>query len=146
MLATIRPDSWDLPLFLHVLGATLLFGSTAAVAVVGFAGWRRRGDVLLLSRIMVATFLLAIVPSWILMRVCAQWIDNKEFPSHEPGWVGVGYPVSEGGGVFLIVVGILAWLSVRRQGSPRLAFAGAVLASIVLIALGVAWFAMSAKP
>ena len=38
MLAVIRPDSWNLPLFLHVLGATVLFGATATVAIVGFAG------------------------------------------------------------------------------------------------------------
>jgi uncharacterized membrane protein len=33
MLASIRPDSWNLPLFLHVLGATILFGATATIAI-----------------------------------------------------------------------------------------------------------------
>ena len=42
VLALIRPDSWNLPLFLHVLGATLTFGATATVALLGFAG--QRGD------------------------------------------------------------------------------------------------------
>jgi len=32
MLALIRPDSWNFPLFLHILGATLLFGTVATVA------------------------------------------------------------------------------------------------------------------
>src|SRR5438552_2327774 len=40
MLAAIRPDSWNLPLFLHVLGSTLTFGATATLALVGFSGLR----------------------------------------------------------------------------------------------------------
>ena len=35
MLAAIRPDSWNLPLFLHVLGAMVLAGGTGAVVVLG---------------------------------------------------------------------------------------------------------------
>ena len=37
-IALVRPDSWNLPLFLHVLGATLTFGTTATVAILAFAG------------------------------------------------------------------------------------------------------------
>ena len=40
MLAMIRPDSWNLPLFLHVLGAIALFGGTLAVVVLGFGSSR----------------------------------------------------------------------------------------------------------
>ena len=29
VLATIRPDEWNFPLFLHVFGAMLLVGATA---------------------------------------------------------------------------------------------------------------------
>jgi len=48
--------------------------------------------------------------------------------------------------VFLIVLGILAWVAARRDGRGRAALAVPLIASIVLVALGVAWFAMSAKP
>jgi asparagine N-glycosylation enzyme membrane subunit Stt3 len=87
-----------------------------------------------------------VVPAWILMRVGAQLIVDKEYPKNEPGWVDVGFLVSEPGAVLLLVLGILAWLSLRRNGIGRLALAVPVLASVYLVALGVAWFAMSAKP
>jgi hypothetical protein len=146
MFAAIRPDSWNLPLFLHILGATLLFGTTATVAIAGFAARARRDHSALLARIVLRTFLLGVIPSWILMRAGAAWIGDKEFPDKTPGWVDVGFLVSEPGAILLIIVGILAWLAARKQGVGRAAVAVPVLASIYLVALGVAWFAMSAKP
>jgi hypothetical protein len=146
MIAAIRPDSWNLPLFLHVLGATILFGTTATVAIAGFAGRARSDHSALLARIVLRTFLLGVIPSWILMRAGAAWIGDKEFPDKTPGWVDVGFLVSEPGAILLIIVGILAWLAARKQGVGRAAVAVPVLASIYLVALGVAWFAMSAKP
>lgn len=146
MLAAIRPDSWNLPLFVHVLGATILFGTTATVAIAGFAARARRDHSALLARIVLRTFLLGVIPSWILMRAGAAWIGDKEFPDKTPGWVDVGFLVSEPGAILLIIVGILAWLAARKQGVGRAAVAVPVLASIYLVALGVAWFAMSAKP
>jgi cytochrome bd-type quinol oxidase subunit 2 len=146
MLAAIRPDSWNLPLFLHVLGATLLFGTTATVAIAGFAARARRDHSALLARVVLRTFLLGVIPSWILMRAGAAWIGDKEFPDKTPGWVDVGFIVSEPGAILLIIVGILAWLAARKQGLGRAAVAVPVLASIYLVALGIAWFAMSAKP
>jgi hypothetical protein len=146
MLASIRPDSWNLPLFLHVLGATLLFGTTAVLAIAGFAGRSRREHAPMMTRIVLRTFLFGVVPSFILMRVGAVLIGDKEFPDKTPGWVNVGFVVSEPGAILLIVVGILAWLAARKQGAGRAAAVVPVLASIYLVALGVAWFAMSAKP
>jgi hypothetical protein len=147
MVAVLQPDSGNLPLFLHVLGATVLFGATATVAIAGFAGRRWREHAPLLSRIVLRTWLLAVVPSWILMRIAAEWILSKEFPDDKtPGWVDVGFIVSEAGGILLLVVGLLAWLSARGKGGGR---AGAVvpwLASIYVLAVGIAVFAMSGKP
>jgi hypothetical protein len=38
-LAVIRPDSWNFPLFLHVLGAMILVGATlTAGSALAFAG------------------------------------------------------------------------------------------------------------
>jgi hypothetical protein len=146
IVAVLRPDSWSLPLFLHVLGATLLFGGTVTLTVLAIASWRGTQSPLL-SRLAFWTFLLVIVPTWILMRAGAQWIADKEFPSGKtPGWVDVGFAVSEPGLLILIPLGILAWLSARKGGRGRLAAAVAILAPIYLVLLGVAWFAMSAKP
>jgi hypothetical protein len=142
MLALIRPDSWNLPLFLHILGATLLFGTVATVAIAGFASRSHAGYEQLLARVAQRTFVLGIVPAYILMRVGAQWIDSKEFPNGgEPGWVGVGFIVSDAGVILLLIVGIL--LAVRRQ---RVLLAVPLLTALYVIALGVAWVAMSGKP
>ena len=143
MLALVRPDSWNLPLFLHILGATILFGATATVAIAGFASRGRDDYRELLRRVTSRTFLLGVIPAWILMRIGAQWIVGKEFPddAKTPGWVDVGFLVSEPGALLLIVIGIL--LLVRRQ---RVLLAVPVLAAIYVLALGVAWVAMSGKP
>jgi len=142
MLALIRPDSWNFPLFLHILGATVLFGTVATVAIVGFASRSHAGYEQLLARVAQRTYLLGIVPAYIVMRVGAQWIDSKEFPNgDEPGWVGVGFLVSDAGVILLLIVGIL--LAVRRQ---RVLLAVPLLTALYVIALGVAWVAMSGKP
>ena len=142
MLALIRPDAWNLPLFLHVLGATVLFGTVGVVAVAGFAIRRSTNHQLLLARVAQRTYMLGVIPAFILMRVAAQWIDNKEFPNGgEPGWVGVGFLVSDAGVILLIIVGIL--LAVRRQ---RILLAVPLLTGLYVIALGVAWVSMSGKP
>ena len=146
MFALIRPDSWNLPLFLHVLGAMILFGGTATVAILGFGARRHREHAALLARVALRTCLFAVVPGWILMRVGAGWIVSKEFPDDTPGWVDVGFIVSEPGALILIALSILAWVSMRRQGIGRAALAVPVLAGIYLVALAVAWWAMSAKP
>jgi hypothetical protein len=142
MLALIRPDAWNLPLFLHVLGAMILFGTVSAVAITGFASRTYSDHVALLTRVTQRTYLLGVIPAYILMRAGAQWIDGKEFPhGHEPGWVGVGFLVSDVGAILLIVVGIL--LAVRRQ---RVLLAVPVLTALYLLALAAAWIAMSGKP
>jgi uncharacterized membrane protein len=142
MLALIRPDSWNFPLFLHIFGATVLFGTVATVAIAGFASRSHAGYEQLLARVAQRTFLLGIVPAYVLMRVGAQWIDSKEFPNgDEPGWVGVGFIVSDAGVILLLIVGIL--LAVRRQ---RVLLAVPILTAIYVVALGVAWVSMSGKP
>jgi hypothetical protein len=145
MVAVLQPPSGNLPLFLHVLGAVVVFGTTATLGVAGFASRRNAEHNALLARTVVWTFLLGVLPAWILMRIGAEWIRSKEFPSgsDEPGWIGVGYLVSDGTAVLLIVTGILAWLSVRRG---RVMLAVPILATICVLGYAVAWFAMSGKP
>jgi hypothetical protein len=143
MLALIRPDAWNLPLFLHVLGATVLFGTVGTVTAAGFAIRTHADHRQLLTRVAQRTYLLGVLPAFILMRIAAEWIVGKEFPhgNNEPGWVSVGFIVSDAGAILLIVVGIL--LAVRRQ---RVLLAVPILTALYLVALGVAWVAMSGKP
>jgi hypothetical protein len=148
-LGPFRPDSWDLPLFLHVLGSTLTFGTTATVAILGFAGVKAADTErsLWLRRLAFRVAFGVLVPAFILMRGAGQWIVGKEFPgsAKTPGWVDVGFIVTEPGALLIIVMLVLAFLSSRR---PTFRAAAAVpwLASIYLVALGIAWFAMTGKP
>ena len=50
-LATIRPGSWNLPLFVHIAGAMLLVGALVVVAAAMGAALRRQDVVLELTRV-----------------------------------------------------------------------------------------------
>jgi hypothetical protein len=139
MIAAIRPDSWNLPLFLHVLGAIVLAGAVASVALASAPAVALRG---LPFRILT----LVAVPSWLLMRLTGQWIDSKEDIPGDPTWLGIGFTVSDLGLAVLLVATATAWWAQKRPGLrwPRQAAGG--LAFLYLLALAVAWWAMSAKP
>jgi hypothetical protein len=78
MLAVIRPDEWNLPLFLHVLGAMALVGSLAAVVAGLLVASRRDRDVpAALARFGFWTLIVLVLPSYILMRIGAEWIESK---------------------------------------------------------------------
>ena len=59
-------------------------------------------------------------------------------------WRRWRWPLMIGGPV--VILAVVAWFSARRGGTGRLAGAVAILSPVYLAALGVAWFAMSAKP
>jgi hypothetical protein len=150
MLAAIRPDDWNLPLLLHVLGAMLLVGGLTTAVAAFWLGWRR--DTTTLSRLGFWALLVVAFPAWWLMRIAAQWIYDKEgFSQSDPAWIGVGYTTAEGGGLFLLISIILTGIGVRRmrrgEGGPSaLVRVGAVLATVVLAAYLIAVWAMTAKP
>jgi len=144
VIAFLRPDAWDFPLFLHVLGATVLFGGVASLAIVSVAGLRVPDHAVMLRRLAFRTTLFLVWPAYVVMRVAAQWIVSKEhLDKDSPGWVSVGFVIADGGLLVLLVLTLLGWLALRR---PRVSpwFAG--LAVFYVVALGVAVFAMSAKP
>jgi hypothetical protein len=145
MLASVRPHSWDLPLFVHVLGAMVLFGGTLTVAAFAWASARRpqRG---LLARATFRTLLAVVLPAWIVMRIGAQWTQSKEDISGTPGWIGAGMAVSDAGLVLLLVAVGLAYWAARLRGAGWQPRAVAVLSSLYLVALAVAWWVMSTKP
>ena len=152
-LAAIRDDDVNLPLFLHVLGAMLLMGTLLAVALMLFAAWRR-GDESggALRGYAFRTLLLGTLPSYILMRVGAEWVRSEEFGDapDEPGWIGVGYITSDGGAVLLLISLIVGGIAARRARQPDGGRVGAnvvaVLATLMLVAYVVAVWAMTAKP
>jgi hypothetical protein len=154
MLAVLRPDDWNLPLFLHVLGAMMLVGSLAAVATGLLLAWRPDGAArVALARFGFRTLFALVLPSYVLMRIGAEWIRSKEYGEAEedPGWVGFGYLVSDLGALLLLIALILSGIGLvraRRRGAPprTLGRIVAVITAILLAAYLVAVWAMTAKP
>jgi hypothetical protein len=147
MIAAVRADSWNLPLFLHVFGAMAAFGTLFGVVVLAAAAMRRP-ERATLARNAWRALLLGFVPAWILMRVAAEWIRSKEDLGEEndPGWLGVGYVVTDIGLlVILLTLGFAFWWT-RRRGEGWQGRVVLGLGSLYLVALAVAWWAMSAKP
>ena len=142
MLAIIRPDAWNFPLFLHVLGATALTGATA-VAFVGAVSERQWPW---LRTVVARTLVLVVFPAWLLMRLAGQWIDSKEDIPGDPGWLGVGFLVGDAGLVLLILAMIFGAVAVRRPQRSWPIRAVAIITGIYFVALIVAMVAMTGKP
>jgi hypothetical protein len=144
MIALVRPDAWNFPLFLHVLGATALFGGIATVLLLSVAARRIPLHEAFARRLAFITLLAVVWPSYIVMRGGAQWIYAKEdLHPNFPTWMAIGVGVGDGGIVALLLLTLLGWLARRRAWAGTF-FAG--LSALYLIALGVAWWAMTAKP
>jgi hypothetical protein len=146
LLAAVRPDSWNFPLLVHVLGATVLVGAvaTAVVAQLTAPGTSEPAQ---LRRFSFRTLLLVAVPSYIVMWIGAQWIYSKEFDegADDPAWIGIGFMTRDGGGVLLLIALICAGLASRKSKSG-LARASGIIAAVALAAWIVAVWAMGAKP
>jgi uncharacterized membrane protein len=117
LLAAIRPDEWNLPLFLHILGAGTMVGALTAAAYYLFRA--RRDASAALSRVGFRILLFGALPSYLLMRVAAQWIASKEgLEDSEQAWIVIGYIASEPGLLLLVGAMIAAGVAMRRaEGS-----------------------------
>jgi hypothetical protein len=122
MLALVRPDSWNFPLFLHVLGAALLVGAIGATVVIAIRAPTLR-------RLLVRTIGFLVLPAWVLMRFAGQWIDSRD-----------------AGLVLLVITALIAWWGLRRPERRWPVRAVAVISGLYLIALFVAMWAMTTKP
>ena len=147
MFAAIRPDAWDLPLFLHVAGSMLLVaGLLTGGAAVAIARGQQR-----LLRLGYFSLLAMSLPGWIVMRAGAEWIYDKEGFSgdDDPAWLGIGFVTADIGGLLLLVALIAGGVGVRRLrrgGGSGLLTVTAVLALVALAGYLVAVWAMGAKP
>ena len=148
LLAAVRPDDWNVPLFLHVAGAMVLVGGTlTGAASLAFA---RGSDRLL--RLGYWTLLALAVPGWILMFVGAQWIYSKEGLDDAPidtAWATIGFVVAEAGGALFLAALVVGGLGIRRLGEGRgagLLRATLAITVVLLAAYVVAVWAMAAKP
>jgi peptidoglycan biosynthesis protein MviN/MurJ (putative lipid II flippase) len=149
-IAAVRPDSWNFPLLLHVLGAMVLVALLAVAAVVLSAALRsddRAGALRLAFR----TLLIGAIPAYLVMRVGAEWVASKEnLEDADFAWINIGYSVADGGLLLLIVMTVLTGIASRRakrgdtpSGLVRWANG---LALLLIVAYAVALWAMAAKP
>jgi heme A synthase len=149
-IAAVRPDSWNFPLLLHVLGAMVLVALLAVAAVVLSAALRS-DDRAAALRLAFRTLLIGAIPAYLVMRVGAEWVASKEnLEDADFAWINIGYSVADGGLLVLIVMTVLAGLASRRAkrgGAPS----GLVrwangLALLLIVAYAVALWAMASKP
>jgi hypothetical protein len=124
------------PLFLHVLGAMVLFGAVLAALILALARRRKVFGVLLLVA----------VPAYVAMRGGAQWIYSDEgfTGKNDPTWLGIGFGVADAGVLLLLaLVGVAFWW--QRSSKPVAGRILAALSSVYLVLLAIAWLAMSGK-
>jgi len=156
MLAVIRPDDWNFPLLLHVLGASILLGALVTALTAQLLAWKRRdpADVIPFARLSYRTLLIGAIPAWFLMRIAGEWVASKGWNDVDPapGWLGIGYITAEAGGLLILISTILAGIGARRLGRSNgeqgatLVRVATVLVVITTLAYVVATWAMSAKP
>jgi hypothetical protein len=153
VLAVTRPDSWDLPLFVHILGAMILVGALTLSAVSLIAAWRNGSAPL--TKLGFMSLFYGAIPGYILMRGGAQWIAHKEGLDNDDvdlSWINIGFSVSDLGFVLLVVALVIGGITVRRinrgeGGTPNVSARVATgLISLFLIACLVAVWAMTVKP
>ena len=148
-MAAIRPDSWNLPLLIHVGGAMALVG--VLVTVAGMLLAARRGDAAApLVRLAFRTLLFAGIPAYLVMRVGAELVASKEDVSEDATWIGIGYMASDLGLLLIIVTTVVAGVGARRMtregGRGRTPGVAAGLTLVVLLAYVIAIWAMTTKP
>ena len=115
-----RLDEWNLPLFVHVFGALVLVGCLVVAAWFLFAA--RRGNSLDGVRWGWRTLLFAALPSYIVMRVGAEWILSEEhLEDADLAWIGIGFITSDAGALLLLVALVAVGIAVRRAGRAQAA-------------------------
>jgi hypothetical protein len=152
VVAAIRADEVNFPLFLHVLGAMLLVGTLLTVAMALALSWRRQWTTAGLTRLGLRALPLGVVPAYVLMRIGAQWTEAEEnLPEQveDSTWLGIGYITADAGAVVILVAVVLAVFGLRKLrsgGGSGLAGGAGVLSALLLAVYLVAVWAMSAKP
>ena len=140
VLAAIRPDDWNLPLFVHILGAMLLVGALALVAAALASRDLRLGF---------RSLLYGVLPGWVVMRGSAEWIADKEGLNDVdpvPSWVDIGYSVADPSLLLILIATVCTGLAASRQRGDGLRVTALVLVGILLVASVVAIWVMSTKP
>jgi hypothetical protein len=152
VLAAIRPDDQSFALLLHLVGATVVFGSLLASATsIALA----RGEIRLL-RLGYFSLLFVGLPGLILLRLAGQWLYQlqnwDELPEQipEPDWLSIGFVVADLGGLLFLLSLVLGGVGIYRLGKGKgdvgLLKVTMVISLVLIVAYVVAVWAMTGKP
>jgi hypothetical protein len=147
VFAAIRADSLNFPLFIHILGAAILFGAVITMVTLTFTA-ERTAEPDAMRRVAFRSLLWVGLPAYIVMRVGAEWIYSKGYddaPS-DPAWIGIGYGVADLGLLIFVIALGLSGFAMRRRGDSGLSRASGILGAILIAAMLIAVWAMGAKP
>jgi hypothetical protein len=151
MIAAIRPDNVDLPLFIHVLGAMALVGALLLAGTVLTNAWREGSASL--TRLGYRALLIAALPAWLVTRVSAQIVLDKPFYDavEEQAWVEIGFISTEPALLLLIGATVAAGVGSRKALRENVAVGtsgrvAAVLTWLLVAIYLVTIWAMTAKP
>ena len=147
MLAAIRPHDIDFALFVHVLGAMVLFGGLVTAAGAGLLGWRDEAP--RLRRFAAMSLVLVAFPGWIVMRVGAQWTYSKEHLdslSKDPAWLGIGFFTADLGGLLLLIAFDHRRHRLRAEVATRSFATSTAIAALLVAFYVIAIWAMGGKP
>jgi hypothetical protein len=146
----VRPDSWNIALLVHVLGAVILIGGLVTASAAAIAGWS--DEAVTLRRLSYRSLLIVAFPGYIVMRIGAQWVESKEGLdnlTNTPTWLDIGYITADGGGLLLLIALILGGIGIRKSrsgGGGGLLKASSVIATLLVAVYVVSVWAMGGKP
>ena len=154
LVATIRPDDWNIPLFLHILGALAMVGALVLAVTYLVPAWRTGSFDSL--RLGYRSLVVGALPAFIVMRVGAEWLYAEEGIddlADEPAWIGFGYGTSDLGFLLLVAATVVAGVNLRRArlagetgADVRGGRAAAILTGLIVVLYVVAIWAMTTKP
>ena len=150
-LAIIRPDEWELPVFVHVLGALTMIGALALTTAVLFSAWRNGSASSL--RLAMRSLLLGVIPAFVVLRASAEWLADEEGYAdldEPPAWIDIGYIVGDAGFLPILISGVLGWIALRKartgETPAKTVSTAAILIALALVLNLVALWAMTTKP
>ncbi len=150
-VVTTRPDAAKFWLFVHILGGMAMVGALTLCLVSLVGAWRTGSEAL--TRLGFRALLWGAVPAFVVLRVAAQVVLNKEGLDNDNvdlTWINIGFTVTDLGLLLLIIATVLGGLALRRArrvGGPSIsARVTTGLVSVLLVAYLIAVWAMTTKP
>jgi len=137
--------SAKLPVFIHVLTATLLFGAVLTALILSRAGTSGKHPELF-ARATFRSLLLVALPSWLLLVVFGTWAQHKEDVPNTERWLKIGASLGTGTVLVLLAAVGAAYAWTKAPRGPWQSRAVMFLTLAYIVALAAAWWVMSAKP